>query len=558
MTTRVALYARYSSERQNERSIADQLAVLSRHCEARGWSVVGVFSDAAISGAALANRPGLLSAVGAAERGEYDVLLAEDQDRFARNLEHQAHVFNRLKRLGIRLATLSTDSVTLVDTALRGLMAELFLDNLSQKTRRGMHSNAEKGLATGSRTFGYRSAPGGAMAIVEAEAEVVRRVFRRWVEGASCRQIAAELNADGVHAPRGGAWNASVVHGNPKRGSGLLNCELYAGVKVWNRIEMSKDPLTGARISRPRPHAEWRRTPTPELAILDPDTWARARARKAAEAKVTPAALALRRKPGLFSGLWKCGRCGASYTVLTGEKLGCAAAREKGAAVCGNTRTIRRGEAEAVVLEGLRDRLLAPDLVATYVRAYHKAWLEERERDLAARAPLERRRGELGRAVGRIVDAIAEGSASKAMAAKLAALEAELETVEADLSAAAAQGADAPPQAPHPKFAEAYREKIAELHRRLAASARGGNDAPRDLADAARALIDRIEVRPRTQARGGPVDLMLHGRLERFLIQDREPLENRSMNLMVAGGRIHQIPPAPPLKLPLRPARSAA
>ena len=51
---RAALYARYSSERQNERSIEDQLAVCRRHAEGRGWSVVATFSDAAISGAATA------------------------------------------------------------------------------------------------------------------------------------------------------------------------------------------------------------------------------------------------------------------------------------------------------------------------------------------------------------------------------------------------------------------------------------------------------------------------------------------------------------------------
>lgn len=89
---RAAIYARYSSDRQNERSIDDQIAVCRRSAEARGWSVTVAFSDAAISGAAMMNRPGLLTALASAERREFDVLLCEDEDRIARNLEHLAHV----------------------------------------------------------------------------------------------------------------------------------------------------------------------------------------------------------------------------------------------------------------------------------------------------------------------------------------------------------------------------------------------------------------------------------------------------------------------------------
>src|ERR1700741_1620211 len=111
---RVAIYARYSSDRQNEGSVADQIAVCSRYAEARGWEIARLFSDAAISGSAMANRPGLLDAIAAAGRGEFDVLLAEDEDRFARDLEHQAHVFNRIEGAGATLWTIATGKVELM------------------------------------------------------------------------------------------------------------------------------------------------------------------------------------------------------------------------------------------------------------------------------------------------------------------------------------------------------------------------------------------------------------------------------------------------------------
>ena len=159
---RTALYARYSSERQNERSIEDQLAVCRRHADSRGWGVTATFSDAAISGSAMANRPGLQDLLASAAAGQFDLVLVEDEDRLARNLEHQANIYNRLKHSGVAIATLGSDKIGILEVGLKGVMAELYLVNLGQKTKRGMRANAEAGLATGSRLYGYLSQPGGA------------------------------------------------------------------------------------------------------------------------------------------------------------------------------------------------------------------------------------------------------------------------------------------------------------------------------------------------------------------------------------------------------------
>jgi DNA invertase Pin-like site-specific DNA recombinase len=61
----------------------------------------------------------------------------------------------------VSIATMSSERIGIMEVGLKGLMAELYLANLSQKTSRGMRSNAEKGLATGSRLFGYRTEPAG-------------------------------------------------------------------------------------------------------------------------------------------------------------------------------------------------------------------------------------------------------------------------------------------------------------------------------------------------------------------------------------------------------------
>jgi len=72
--------------------------------------------------------------------------------------------------------------------------------------------------------------------INQAEANVVRRIFRDYLSGQSSRTIAMTLNREGISGPQGKEWGPSTIHGNPKRGTGILNNELYIGRLVWNRL----------------------------------------------------------------------------------------------------------------------------------------------------------------------------------------------------------------------------------------------------------------------------------------------------------------------------------
>ncbi len=83
--------------------------------------------------------------------------------------------------------------------------------------------------------------------INEIEVAVVRRVFTAYADGMSPNRIADRLNREDIPGPRGGKWDKSTIHGNPKRGTGVLNNELYIGQMVWNRQKLVKDPQTGKR-----------------------------------------------------------------------------------------------------------------------------------------------------------------------------------------------------------------------------------------------------------------------------------------------------------------------
>lgn len=531
--TRVALYARYSSTQQNERSIADQLTILLRHAAGKGWSVVGTYTDAAISGSAMANRPGLLNALADAERGAFDLLLAEDEDRIARNLEHLAHVANRLADVGAGIATLSTDRVQDMHVAFKGLIAQDYIRNLSQKTKRGMASNAAKGLATGSRLYGYRSQPGGAIEIVPEQAEVVRRIYRLYAdELLTSRQIADLLNREGVPSATGRAWSASTIQGSRQRANGILHTELYAGVKVFGRVEMRKDRSTGRRVTICKPPEEHIRVDVPHLRIVDQDLWDRAQARKIANMNGDLATRAKpARRPYLLSGLTFCAFCGSGYTAQGGNRLACAGYREKGPAYCGNRRHVSRPAVEARVLSGLRERLLSPEAVAAYVAAYHRQWEALAAAERARRRPQERRLGELDRAIGRAVDAIVGGAGDvSALTGRLRQLEAEKREVEAALAEDAARG-PAPVQM-HPRAGDHYRKRVEQLQALIGSSAEA-TDLDQRLIAEVRDLIERIEIEPESNETRAPFKVTLHGDLARLL--DNGP-EFHVGGRVVAGG----------------------
>ena len=339
----------------------------------------------------------------------------------------------------------------------------------------------------------------------------------------------------------GGAWNASSITGDRSRGNGVLNTELYAGVKVWNRMTVIKDPATGKRRPILKPQDQWRRTPVPDLRIVPVALWDQVRARKAIEGARRPTERGNARRPGIFSGLLKCGRCGASYTVYNDGRLICAAHREQGSAICDNRRLVRRSEIEERVLDGLRTRLLAPELVAAYVRTYRAEWAAAAGAREDCRRPLERRASEPRGSNERLVDQVSGGRANPTLWARLDAQEAELARIDADLAKMDEQKAHGAPStiALHPRAPEQSAALVGRLQFTLAAAS-ADPKAPdaRTLVDSVRRLVTKIEITPASNERGAAVAITIHGDLARFIEPPAEQSGAPSRSRSVAGGGI--------------------
>ena len=189
------------------------------------------------------------------------------------------------------------------------------------------------------------------------------------------------------------AWSPSTIYGNAKRGTGILNNELYVGRLVWNRLRYVKNPDTGKRVSRLNPTSEWMSQDVPELRIVPDDLWTAAKSRQKQTRHAMKAAGAIgaaKRPQYLFSGLTKCGICGAGFIMSAKNRLGCFGARDQGR--CDNHLTIRRDEVEARVLTALQDKLLRQDLFEEFcdeftremnrLRMEHRAGLSAAEREI--------------------------------------------------------------------------------------------------------------------------------------------------------------------------------
>jgi len=133
--TKVALYARYSSDTQNAASIADQLRICREHAARQGWTIAACYQDAAISGASTILRPGIQTLLQDARAGRFEVVLAEALDRISRDQADVATLFKYLTFAGLRIVTLAEGEINELHVGLKGTMNALFLKDLAAKTQ---------------------------------------------------------------------------------------------------------------------------------------------------------------------------------------------------------------------------------------------------------------------------------------------------------------------------------------------------------------------------------------------------------------------------------------
>jgi site-specific DNA recombinase len=446
-----AIYARVSTEMQSRASIDDQIRKCRQYAEPHGLQILEdhIYRDEALSGVG-ADRPGLNRILGLALAvpPPFTAILVDDTSRLSRTTEDALSIFKRLNFAGVQLIAVSqgissNDEQSEMLVTMHGLIDSQYVRELAKKTHRGLEGLALRGLHTGGRIFGYETVSlgenaGKKLVVNPTEAATVKRIFELSAGGHSLKTITRTLNAEHVASPRpredrvGGEWCPTAIRE-------MLKNELYLGNVVWNRSRFLKVPGTNKRRRRPRPESEWLRTSNPELAIVPADLWSAVRARFAALPEIrgypksrglVPRAMT---SPYLFSGLLKCGECGANLIIATGggthrhKKYACSRHFNRGG--CENDLYIRRDDLEDLLLEKLQAEILQPEVIDYAIMEFQKqleAALGSLSDDLTAE---RQRKARLETEVRRLVSAVAESGHSKALLEEIGRRETELQGI---------------------------------------------------------------------------------------------------------------------------------
>ena len=216
---KAVIYARYSSASQNEQSIDGQLRDCNEYAEKNGYVIIKNYIDREISGQ-VEERPEFQQMIADSSKGEFEAVIVYKLDRFSRSMEHSIVYTEKLKKNGVKLISINE---SIADTsegklmrAIYSAMAEMYIDDLRQKVKRGNRENRLKGLYTGGVVlFGYKVENKKVM-IDEEKAEIVRGIFRDYASGKSKTQIVNELNAKGIKNHSGKPFKTSSLQENMK------------------------------------------------------------------------------------------------------------------------------------------------------------------------------------------------------------------------------------------------------------------------------------------------------------------------------------------------------
>ena len=249
---KAVIYARYSSDNQRDASIDQQVKACTNYAQQQGYQVIRTYDDRALTGKT-DKRPAFLRMIRDSAKCEFQHVIVYAMDRFSRNKYDSAIYKQKLRENGVTVLSAMehlTDDPTghLMESILEGF-AQYYSEELSQKIHRGLHDNAEKAIVNGSVPLGYRRGKDGHAEIIPEEAETVREIFRRVLEGEQLIRIAEDLNRRGIKTKTGSLWNKSSFNR-------ILSNERYIGVYLYkgHRIEggfpviVDKDTFDSAQV----------------------------------------------------------------------------------------------------------------------------------------------------------------------------------------------------------------------------------------------------------------------------------------------------------------------
>lgn len=363
----VAAYCRVSTdEDEQETSFEAQISYYTDKINGSAdWHMVGIFADEGITGTVDTKRPEFLKMIRLCRNKKIDLILTKSISRFARNTVDCLKYVRELKSLGIgiifekeNIDTMRIDSEMLLTVMSSFAQAES--ESISKNVSWGIRQSFKSGKVPINYKFmlGYRRGADGKPEIVPDEAEIVKEIFRKYLDGCSQNQIADYLNGRGITTKTGCKWHdvtvSNILTNEKYTGDALLQktyvLDCISKKRCINNGELPKYLVKGHHepiIS----HSEFDRVQA-EMAR-------RKSKRKIAE-KLTKTENGKYSAKFALSELLICGECGTSYRRVTWTAKGfkeikwrCVSRLQYGKKYCHNSPTIAEETLHSAIVEAI-------------------------------------------------------------------------------------------------------------------------------------------------------------------------------------------------------------
>jgi site-specific DNA recombinase len=247
---RVAAYCRVSTDtEEQETSYETQVSHYTEYINSHeGWQLAGIFADDGISGTNTKKREQFNKMIDECMAGNIDMVITKSISRFARNTLDCLKYIRKLKEKNIavwfekeNINTMDAKGEVLI--TIMASLAQQESQSLSQNVKLGIQYRYQQGKVqvNHNRFLGYTKDENGNLVIDPEQAEVVRRIYREYLEGCSMKSIALHLEQDGILTGAGNTkWYDSTINK-------ILRNEKYMGDALLQKT-VTTDFLTKKRV----------------------------------------------------------------------------------------------------------------------------------------------------------------------------------------------------------------------------------------------------------------------------------------------------------------------
>lgn len=369
-TLRVVAYCRVSTllEQQESSFEAQKSHYTEMILSNPNWNMAGIYADDRISGTDMRKRDEFNRMLQDCEAGKIDLVLTKSISRFARNTADMLNVIRMLRAKEIAIYFEKERINTLEDTGemlvtILGSQAQEESRNLSENTRWGIARRFENGtvIVNHKKFMGYTKNEDRELVIVPEEAEVVRLIFRLYLEGMSVAGIKRHLEGKGIlTATELNKWNEATIYQ-------MISNEKYMGDALLQKT-YTADFLTKKKLKNNGEVRQYYITDDHE-AIIPREIFHAVQQEMRRRAERHRPALtkqAKEKKKGysskyILSNLLLCGECGHPYRRLTWTRNGekrivwrCASRAEHGTKYCQHSATLDEGSLQRAVMQAIR------------------------------------------------------------------------------------------------------------------------------------------------------------------------------------------------------------